>query len=59
MTQLQKHSQVVNKLEAALEMLDQAQGMNVDFAVIEAEMMVEDAEFEFGQLADPDPAFVW
>jgi len=47
------------RLSAALEMLNEAQEMGVDFAIIEAELMVEEAEMHFDDICEPDPAFVW
>ena len=59
MTNHSKYQKAVNVLAAALEMLEQAQEMGVDFAIIEAELMVEEAEMRFDDLCEPDPAFVW
>jgi len=44
------YSKAVTRMAAALEMLDQAQAMNVDFAIIEAELMVEEAEMALDEI---------
>jgi hypothetical protein len=53
------YNRAVDKLAAALEMLEEAEAVGIDFAVVEAELWVEEAEFEFDRLCEPDPAFVW
>ena len=58
-SRLNKYSQAVNRLAAALVMLKQAEEVGIDFAIVEAQLNVEEAEIALDRLAEPDPAFVW
>jgi uncharacterized protein YmfQ (DUF2313 family) len=58
-SRLNKYSQAVNRLAAAYVMLKQAEEVGIDFAIVEAQLNVEEAEIALDRLAEPDPAFVW
>jgi len=59
MTNQIKFQEASARLFGALELLNEARDVGVDFAIIEAELMVEEAEMHFDDICEPDPAFVW